>query len=73
MREITRESWIVACHVVGNAGQVHGEAVWTEEVCLPLVRSTEAMAKEMALAMRAYKGMKYVPSKRHIVVAVRMQ
>jgi hypothetical protein len=72
MGEITRESWVVACHVVGNNGQIVQEAVWTEEVCLPLVRSTETVAKEIALAMRQYRGMKYVPSNRHIIVAVRM-
>lgn len=72
MIEITRESWIVACHVVGNNGQVTEEAVWTEEVYLPLVRSSAAVAKELAIATRNYKGMKYVPSKRHILVAVKM-
>lgn len=72
MTEIQRESWVVACHTVGNNGEVHEEAVWTEEVCLPLVRSTEAMAKELAIAMRTYKGIKYVPSPRHIIVAVKL-
>lgn len=69
---IQRESWVVACHLVKDGGQIWDEAVWTEEVCLPLVRSTQEMAIQMAIAMRNYKGMKYTPSSRHILVAVKL-